>query len=205
MDLPQTITFENTKQDLLCGYRHVNSRSPVKKIMRAIMILFLAFLAIQSAPGALAEHSEAGIGFVVFNTVLTFLVLWGLITLLSWLLRELFFRRLVTNARHNDGVLGTHEMTIAEDHVIERTSVNETRFLWRSVPRVEGDKDYIFLYQTHQGAHVIPRRIFATQQEAQEFLELLRDLRERGHNQVAPRYLSKARLRKDSEHHVPTR
>lgn len=178
MDLPMTICFEITQRDLLRSYRHIIGKSRTQKTVRLIGALIIAAMALQNAFRAISEHPERGLDYAVIYVILMFLLLYSFFRLVIWIVGELFYRRIASLSRNEEGVLGPHELIVTEDDVTERTPVSETRFIWKSVPKIEENADFIFLYQTSQYYHVIPKRIFNIEAESQEFLSLLRDLRE---------------------------
>lgn len=73
------------------------------------------------------------------------------------------------------GVLGYYVLEVDQEVIIETTSFCTIRRDWRGIKRIENTKDYILLFNNHYLAHIIPKRAFATNVEAAEFLLLVRE------------------------------
>lgn len=112
--------------------------------------------------------------------------LWILIFSLSkWFFSNIVTRKMLKEGR-NRSVLGRHEVVLEESEVIERTSLNEMHTNWAGVEQVVENERYIFIYITASAAHVIPKRAFATQEDARSFFQTAKDYQ--GRAQGLPQY-----------------
>ncbi len=82
-------------------------------------------------------------------------------------------RKLIGEGK-NKGILGDHTMTLSKDGLVETCDVGESRSTWNGVERVEADDEYVYLYIGSCQAHVIPRRAFASEADATEFIKVAR-------------------------------
>ncbi|MCP3681310.1 MAG: hypothetical protein GY861_01345 [bacterium] len=169
------ITFDNTRQDILHGWRYIRKTSPINKKMRRFGYILISVFSIWMGIDAYNEH---GIAVAIVMAIFVFIVLLFVAWISSKLSSEYALRKnLPQNA--DSGILGEHHLTITPEYIIERTEVDETKFLWKIVPRLEEDKKYIYLFQSPNGAHVIPKRVFANTGDAAIFLDKLRTFKQR--------------------------
>ena len=74
----------------------------------------------------------------------------------------------------NRGVFGRHEVTISSSEIRETSSVSTGTWLWTAVPRVSQNRSYIYIYVQENMAHIIPKRSFASVEDAQRFYDSVR-------------------------------
>ncbi len=79
----------------------------------------------------------------------------------------------------NRGILGKHTILISEDGLVETTEVNESRWAWTGIERVEQIEHYIFIFVSSTSAHTIPKRAFASTEEATQFYNAAKTLFDR--------------------------
>ena len=71
-------------------------------------------------------------------------------------------------------VLGERTLTVSTENVKLKSAVGETTLLWNGVKKWEQTPNLYLLYITHNSAHLIPKRVFSTEIERQEFETLLK-------------------------------
>lgn len=169
------VEYEITGDDLFAFQLRAIKKSPLVKRARrkAGSYWFLAVLIISLLPAIGAD------GFMISRTNFTFLaVVFPVGTLIYLLIERRNTRRaileLVKQEKPNKGQLGVHQLEINEVELVERTVVGESRTNWAGVNRVEQNDEYIFIYTSLVGAHVIPKRAFTDAQEAENFYQLAR-------------------------------
>lgn len=96
----------------------------------------------------------------------------GTIWLVMWVLQFLC-NALLLISRKNHSVLTTHSIEIQESGLLEETIFNRSLFYWPGLVKVVSRPGYIAIYVSSQQAHVIPKRSFPSQSEAQQFLAKL--------------------------------
>ena len=69
-----------------------------------------------------------------------------------------FYLRRMLSEGSQEGLLGLHELEIANGFLIERTAVNEHRHLLSKIDRIVESDEYVFVYISSLQAHVIPKR-----------------------------------------------
>jgi hypothetical protein len=79
----------------------------------------------------------------------------------------------------NRGTLGKHTLLISEDGLVETTEVNESRWAWTGIERVEQIEHYIFIFVSSNAAHIIPKRAFASTEEVTQFYNAAKTLLDR--------------------------
>ncbi|OZB90139.1 YcxB family protein [Paenibacillus sp. XY044] len=68
-------------------------------------------------------------------------------------------------------LLGEHTITLADEGIIESTSVNESIHKWGGIRDIENNEDYIFIFLNQTMAHIIPKRAFPSTETAAVFLK----------------------------------
>ncbi len=137
------LTFQNTRQDILHGCRYITKTAPSSK-KRELFKVFLMFIGVLLINTFVSYRHDAGIFYLLITTPVIFVALLGM----AWLYSRLVFEysiRSNTPKTDESGVLGQHHLTITPEWVIERTHINETKFAWRSVPRVDEDAKYMYV------------------------------------------------------------
>lgn len=104
------------------------------------------------------------IQFLVTLAIISIVYL-GVGAIANWLINWRSFR---DGERH--GVLGEHTITLPPETLQERTAVNDSKTVWRSLYRIDSTADHLFIFTQPNTAHVIPRRAFPTPASAEAFL-----------------------------------
>ena len=112
---------------------------------------------------------------VLLVSVLSLFWIWGYPLYYWWAIKR-NHRRIYSN-RENSGVIGSHFLAIEPKGVSEKSAVGESTTNWIGVERIEQDEKYLFIYIGPLQAHIIPKRAFASGQEADEFFELAQSYR----------------------------
>ena len=167
------IEYEITRDDLYAfQWRAAFDTPRGRRARRNIYLgwlLAVVLFAIVPAIGADGfTFSRISFGFILIALPLAFLFQW-------WFERRVMrrgIRQLLKDERPDRGLLGRHRVVLSDEGVVESTTVNETRTSWAGVDRVEQNPDYIFIYVSAAGAHVIPKRAFADRQGADDFYRL---------------------------------
>ncbi|HZY44407.1 MAG TPA: YcxB family protein [Anaerolineae bacterium] len=95
-------------------------------------------------------------------------------------------RRLGQLAKHslkaspNRGTLGPHTISISENELHETTDVNDSRWTWLGIERIEQDNQCIYIFVGTTQAHVISKRSFANDEEAVKFYNTAKKYFEKG-------------------------
>lgn len=73
----------------------------------------------------------------------------------------------------NRGLLGTHELELTEDGIIERSEVGEHKTTWQGIERIISTTEHTFVYVSALMAQVIPRNA-VTEGDYDAFVDALR-------------------------------
>jgi hypothetical protein len=167
------VEYELTPDDLFAFQLRAVQKSPTVKRTRrntyiALLFAILVFAIVPAiGPGGF-DPSRVSLGF--------FSYFFALIAALTWLFEKRMTRRaivdLVKEEKPDKGQLGRHKLRLDETGLVESTAVGEARILWSGVDRIEHDPDYIYIYTAPSAAHLIPRRSFTSENEAEQFLQL---------------------------------
>ena len=159
------ITYTVEIADMKAFQRHYRRVSPTMRRLRLFMLLLFSGLSLDAA--IRKDSGSMGLRITYFFVMLAlFLIVFRvLISLLTWFTQ---WRAHRDGDRH--GVLGPHIITLTPEALHERTAVNDSNAVWRSIFRVDGTPKHIFIFTQPNAAHVIPRRAFATPADADVFL-----------------------------------
>lgn len=159
-----TIHFDITLNDLLAfNHYFANQSSLLRRYYWSILIgvpLIVTFL-------AFIFNSRITISVLIFPLI--FLGIWAIIFPRT-------YKRSITHnitktieSGQNKGTIGAHVITITDQYLHEATEVNESRWIWPGIERIEQDADYIFIFTSPILAHIIPKRAFASPEAATAF------------------------------------
>ena len=98
----------------------------------------------------------------------------------AFVLNSFAFRWMSSKSR-NSGVLGEHILTLTEESLEERTSVNRSTHFWKGMFAVEENDRYIYFYLTPLQALIIPKRTFTSESDVGPFVEYARIQWRRSH------------------------
>lgn len=90
----------------------------------------------------------------------------GLIDLFSY---KRLKRRIKNLPEDNKGILGVHELEVTEDAISWKNNVTASSVKWDAINSFEEDKDYFYIFLDKIMAHIIPKRIFTSQNEMNIF------------------------------------
>jgi hypothetical protein len=71
----------------------------------------------------------------------------------------------------NRGVLGEHLLSFDDVDITEKTAVSTATWSWESIPNVARNRRYVFIYVQQNMAHIVPKRAFASREEADRFFD----------------------------------
>lgn len=130
--------------------------SYIRNMYIFLMILIVAFPIIH---GLMIGDSL----LVIIIKCITYLLIWcGVLYIgIRWLAKA--------STDSKAGIMGKHEIEIYPDHLIERTSVNNTSFTWEGIRTIQANKEYILIFVNKSAAHIIPKRAFQSIEEAELF------------------------------------
>lgn len=163
------IRYSNNFGDLMAFVRHHYSRSPTikrQKYMLAFLIFAVGFFVVLVArrdsewPSRVFYATcSAGLGTIV--AVLVF----------NWQISSQ--ARKMYGEGSLEGMVGEHTLETDGKYLIETTAVNSSRQAISTSMRIEEDGEYVFVYVSALGAHVIPRHS-VVQGDVDSFLLALR-------------------------------
>ena len=73
-----------------------------------------------------------------------------------------------------EAILGERTLTFDTEKIQVKNVISETTLLWNGIKRWEQTPNLYLLFITHNVAHLIPKRVFSTETERQEFETLLK-------------------------------
>ncbi|WP_255288064.1 YcxB family protein [Bacillus pseudomycoides] len=71
-------------------------------------------------------------------------------------------------------LLGTHNVQIIDEGIIETNNGGETKLNWKGIEKVEENEAYIFIYVSSMSANIVPKHAFAHENSKSEFMRRLR-------------------------------
>jgi hypothetical protein len=175
------LDYEITRDDLFAFQWRAAFTSPrARRTRRWAYLGWLAAIVLFAILPAIGRD-----GFVISRVSFIFiLVAFPIVSLAQWFLERRLMRRairrLIAEEKPERGQVGRHRLTVSREGIAESTAVGEARASWAGVDRIEHNADYIFIYTSAVGAHVVPRRAFRDAQEAEDFHQQIRDWKAAG-------------------------
>jgi hypothetical protein len=176
------IEYSLTLEDFIAFQRHACRTSPAARGVRrkvfiagAAVSLLAVFLAGFRLPVPVLLTMLAG-GLAIY-TVLTL----ALTKLTEW-----WGMRALSKSTSLLGVVGAHTMTLESAQLIDSCEVNENRYRWQGIERIERTAGYLIFWLNATLAHIVPLRAFASPADAEAFEAAARRLREAGAEAAAP-------------------
>jgi hypothetical protein len=173
------VEYEITPDDLYAFQWRAAYASPrAWRTRRKAYVFWLVSLLIISVLPAIGTD-----GFSISRVNYTFfLIAFPLAALGQWFLERRLIRRallqLLQQERPGRGQLGRHRLVLTDAGLAESTDVGESRTTWAGVHRLEENPEYIFIYTAAAAAHVIPKRAFRDEQEAERFYQFSKTRKE---------------------------
>ena len=121
--------------------------------------------------GSRSNSSEYSIVGPMLTWVLLIFVMVGL---LSYLLMKPMREPTKIEEQDREDVLGERTLTLDNEKIQVKNVISETTLLWNGIKRWEQTPNLYLLFITHNVAHLIPKRVFSTETERQEFETLLK-------------------------------
>jgi len=170
------IEYSLTIDDVVTILRHGCRTSPTVRSLRRKNFI------------AGAAMTLAAVFFVAFRAPLPWLlsllaggfVFYALLTFAFPKLTEWWGVRALRRGTSLLGVIGAHTMTLEEQQLIDTSEVNENRYRWKGIERIERTPEYLLFWLNSSMAHSVPLRAFASPHEAEAFEAAARRLREAG-------------------------
>jgi hypothetical protein len=135
-----------------------------KKIMLVVYSLTLFWAALIGVINGSMVLFPAIIGALFLSGLLTvyFACFFIIDLIILWLRRKV--------------VITQHHILFHEDHFVEQTSafdINE--YKWSTIRKIRENKHFIMIYVSIFKLHLIPKRIFASENECAEFLKFIKE------------------------------
>jgi hypothetical protein len=107
-----------------------------------------------------------------FLRILYVVIFIGMLPLLQKFLYPLFIKGMFKEGK-NRGTLGSHEIRIGEDAIVDETDSGTQIVKWQAVEKVAKTEKYIIIYISSVSAQIIPRRSFLNDNSYEEFYDLV--------------------------------
>lgn len=143
------ITYTNTKGDLIAfNEHHLANNQDYQK--RKVMSLYVSPLFLLLAFSLLAFTSEEDI-YYIGGTI-------G--ALVSYLWSFFAYKRYAKKCAevNQKEVFCEHKITISDSGISESTENSSSQCTWQALEKIDGNENYIFIYNTPLTAFVIPKR-----------------------------------------------
>lgn len=190
------ITFQIEKKDILAFHLYTIFHNKSLRILYFLLLLQQIYVAFSPLfrwlilDNTLYAYNTG----LIFNAVLQSVVIFALNLLIALgifvVFNAIYLFFLMLKYKNNDGAIGQHLIDLRENNLLEASDVNETLHSWKSVQRIIDRKKYILIYVSPTNAHIIPKRYFASDEEAKSFIDEAYRLRELAKTNFSPSYLA---------------
>lgn len=178
---PMTVQFALTGDDYAAFNLHWQDTSEFMRRRRRKVWVLLAVMTLAPATISIATM-ENDPGLATFMGLIALVMLVWTIAILASRRRNVsrsihgIFRNMTGRA-----MVGPRTLTIRPDAIHTVSEVFETAYKWIGIERIETNAAYVFFYQGSNGAIIVPKRAFSSEEQFQLFLETARQF----HRQAA--------------------
>ena len=155
-------TYRNTFTDLLAFQWDHTSRSVRFQIIILFFVVFTSLTILRAIPHETSLLVKI-ITLVIMEAgfLVIFLLVLGLLTSLAMI------------SKMNRTFLTDHTISIAADGLTEETIFNRSEYKWAGIQKILRTKRHLYVYVSQHGAHVIPRRAFASPADWDDFCKAM--------------------------------
>jgi hypothetical protein len=172
-----SVRFEVTMEDLDALNEDFIVLSPfARRAMRRYVWTPPIGWAIIAVILAIWRPSSSTIASFVFFALIS--IIWVLVARRVW--RRVLKKRMRAIYREgiNRTVFGDHKVAISASGISHASETSDSRTAWAAVERITETPRHIFLYVGAGLAHIVPRRAFSSEADAQRFVAAARRFRE---------------------------
>lgn len=167
-----SVKYALTKEDYMNYYTYIMWDSPGNRRKRRLyyvkqVLPILLFLAAFYYTGLLERQSKFILLIVGFLLLTTFL---SVIGIRSNTMRQ---AEKIANEPDNDPIFLETQLTASESGLSLADSVSQTQYQWKAVIRKLESQNYYFLFVNALQAIIIPKRVFGSPDQRQQFDRLL--------------------------------
>lgn len=171
---PMTVDFALTGDDYAAFNLHWQDTSEfMRRSRRKVWILLAVMTLVPATISVATMENDPGLA--------TFLGLIAIVTLVWTAAIIALRRRNVSRSIHNifrnmtgRAMVGPRTLTIRPDAIHTVSEVSETTYKWIGIERIETNAVYVFFYQGSNGAIIVPKWAFSSEEQLQLFLETAR-------------------------------
>jgi len=159
------VEVDITRDDYLAFNNYVMSKMPLKKfrfIIVALAILVVCILTVRNMKDFL--------NLIVFTTILVIIV-----TIIAFLFKAINNRFVKRLPLEKGGILGKHIFKIENEGIREITEYNDSLLKWEGIKSIETTNKHIFIFVDKHMAHIIPKSSFESDEECNNFLNILKN------------------------------
>ena len=148
-------TYEITRDDFANFSKFYYFKTRLKKsiITYAAVLIFVQFY---------LNRTNFDLRATIISTIF-------MIAVLVWAF-YIGFNRVKKIPLENGTILGFRTLELTQDEIICITDSSSVKVNWSKVKSLENDKQYYYLFVDANSAHIIPKRVFANQDEELAFV-----------------------------------
>ncbi len=170
------LQYELTKQDFIDFNINFIETSPAMK--RSLLIQrFLFPVLLLASPATLSNLFN--VPFQVLMTLFGALALAWVLFYIKWFKYRIARRSeaLIASGKA-PGVVGPHELFIAQGVLSDKTSADITRY--EHIEKVVESRAHLFVYVSQVMAYIVPKKVFATAEDMEAFKSVLSSFNDKG-------------------------
>lgn len=152
------INYEITGNDIWSFNRYVMFKIP--KFRRSFITNTLFIPLLIFAVGLFAKFNIINLVFAVIVATLVY----------YFFAMALMKRKIIKINSKKEGVLGQQSMEISFSGVKVTTGTSSSEMSWKKINSIAETKQYIYIFISDQNAYIIPKRVFTSESEEQQFL-----------------------------------
>lgn len=156
-DTEMTVSFRLAKADIAAFYRNLNLR-----IWRLVPVVLFVFIVAEIYGGrSIVAIALSVFGLTIIQLIFTWVVFWSFTRAASF-----------SSSRRNPS--GEYSIRIDTDGIHDESEAGRSSASWSGVTRIRQNSDCVTIQTDWKTAHLIPKRAFASREEADQFYEQAR-------------------------------
>jgi hypothetical protein len=169
---PSTVSFKLTPIDMLRGNLYALPRSLAMQLLAALIVIASAwqmYRAVQDLDSALLVKI---LTFIILEVRYLFVI--GLVLAILLPLAIL----VMNLPSQNRTIMSEQQVIVSPDNFVTVTRYYRTECQWAAIEKLGQDRNLIYIYLSQSAACIIPKRVFQSKTEADQFFAFLADRRQ---------------------------
>lgn len=165
------ITFELTEDDYI-NYNIDHSKQS-ESVKRSLLIQrFMGPAIFVIAPFIITQFTDIPLWY--------WLLVFGVASILWFIFYPKYFRgeiarrvKKMLEEGNNENLFNQRSLELTSDGITEKSSIGKSHIHWAKINHLEETADYFYIYISSVSAHIVPKRVFGSLREQENFAQII--------------------------------